>query len=83
LLFAEDLYLNRWILRNDQPWNPLGLLPDFLARHPDYAAVGSQPSDDLEAILAAWQAIHAQTRAFLADLTAEKLRRDTSGVDFG
>jgi uncharacterized damage-inducible protein DinB len=83
LLFAEDLYLNRWILRNDEPWNPLGLLPDFLARHPGYAAVGSQASDDLEAILAAWQAIHARTQAFLADLTPEKLRRDTSDVDFG
>src|SRR4030042_110117 len=30
MLFAEDLYLNRFILQNDKPWNKLGLLPDFL-----------------------------------------------------
>jgi uncharacterized damage-inducible protein DinB len=83
LLFAEDLYLNRWILRNDEPWNQLGLLPAFLAGDPNYADVGSQATSDLEAILAAWQEIHARTRAFVADLTPEKLRRDTSDVDFG
>ncbi len=83
LLFAEDLYINRWILRNDRPWNQLGLLPTFLAHDPAYADVGRQPSDDLETILAAWDDVHAVTRAFLADLTPEKLRGDTSDVDFG
>ena len=83
LVFAEDLYLNRWILRNEEPWNKLGLLPAFLASDPNYADVGSQATDDLEAILAAWQEIHRCTQAFVADLTPEKLRRDTGDVDFG
>lgn len=83
LVFAEDLYLNRWILRNDRPWTRLGLLPSFLADNPAFAEVGNQPTDDLETVWAAWDDIHAGLRAFLADLTAEKLRHDTSDVDFG
>jgi uncharacterized protein YjbI with pentapeptide repeats len=83
LLFAEDLYLNRWILRNDAPWNPLGQKPTFLEHAAAYDKVGSAPTDDLETVLAAWEALHAQTWEFLADLTAEKLRQDTSDVDFG
>ena len=65
LVFAEDLYLNRWILRNDEPWNRLGLLPAFLAGDPNYADVGSQPTDDLEAVLAAWDDINARVRAMI------------------
>ena len=83
LVFAEDLYLNRWILRNDEPWNRLGLLPAFLAGDPNYADVGSQPTDDLEAVLAAWEDINARVRTFVAGLTPEELHRDTSDVDFG
>jgi len=80
LVFAEDLYLNRWILRNDQPWCKLGLLPAFLAGNPSYADVGS---DDVETVLAAWEALNARVRAFVAGLTPEDLCRDTSDVDFG
>jgi len=29
MLFAEDLYLNRWLLRNDRPWLEQGRLPAF------------------------------------------------------
>jgi len=83
LVFAEDLYLNRWILRNDEPWNRLGLLPAFLAGDPNYTDVGSQPTDDLEAVLAAWEDINARVRTFVAGLTPEELHRDTSDVDFG
>jgi len=83
LLFAEDMYLNRWILRNDQPWNKLGLLPAFLANDPHYAEVGSQAAEGLEAILTAWQGIHAHTRAVVTTLTPEELRRSTRDVDLG
>jgi hypothetical protein len=83
LVFAEDLYLNRWILRNDKPWCRLGLLPDFLAKDPKYADVGSQPTEDLEAVLAAWEGIHAHTRDYVTGVTAEQLRQDTSVLDFG
>jgi uncharacterized damage-inducible protein DinB len=83
LLFAEDLYLNRWILRNDAPWNALGQKPAFLEHDAAYDDVGSAPTEDLEAVLAAWEALHAQTWEFLAGLTAEELQRDTSEVDFG
>jgi hypothetical protein len=83
LVFAEDMYAHRWIACDDVPWCELGLLPDFLARDPDYAGVGTDPSEDLEAVLAAWDGIHACTRAFVARATREDLLRDTSGVDFG
>jgi hypothetical protein len=83
LVFAEDLYLNRWIFRNDRPWNNLGLLPAFLASEPRYSGVGGEPSDDLEIVLEAWNDVHGGTQEFLSDLTSEKLRQDTSDVDFG
>jgi len=83
LVFAEDLYLNRWIECSDVPWCSLGLLPDFLARDSDYADVGADPTDDLESVLAAWEGIHACTQAYVAGVTADQLRRDTSGLDFG
>jgi hypothetical protein len=83
LVFAEDMYLNRWILRNDKPFSQIGLLPDFLANEPWCSGVGSQPCDDLESALAAWNEIHAGTREFVASVTVEELRRDTGDVDFG
>lgn len=81
MLFAEDLYLNRLMLQNDKPWNRLGLLPDFLLSREGYAGVGSEPSDDVETVLAAWDALHADLRAFLVDLTSEKLHSPARNLD--
>jgi uncharacterized protein YjbI with pentapeptide repeats len=83
LIFAEDLYLNRWLLQNNEPWCKLGLRPAFLADNPDYVEVGSQPSEDVEILLAAWEAIHSRMMAYVATVPAEELRRDTSKIDFG
>lgn len=83
LLFAEDMYLNHWLLRNDQPWCKLGFLPPFLDGNPAFANVGNEPTGDLETALAAWDAIHTGMQAFVAEITPEILRRDTSDVDFG
>jgi hypothetical protein len=83
LIFAEDLYLNRWLLQNEEPWCEHGLLPDFLANNPRYANVGSQSCDDIETLLAAWEALHTRMMAFVAAVTAEDLKRNTSSVDFG
>jgi hypothetical protein len=83
LVFAEDLYTNRWILRNDEPWTRLGLLPAFLAKRAPFADVGSEPCDDIETVLSAWDAIHARTQEFVRTVTAAGLRRDTSDIDFG
>jgi hypothetical protein len=83
LVFAEDLYTNRWILRNDEPWTRLGLVPAFLAERAAYADVGSEPCDDIETVLSAWDAIHARTHAFVQAVTPEALCRDTSDIDFG
>lgn len=83
LVFAEDMYLNRWLLGNDRPWCTLGHLPPFLAENPLFADVGSEPTEDLETVLNAWDAIHASTAEFVATVTPLKLRRDTSDVDFG
>jgi uncharacterized damage-inducible protein DinB len=81
MLFAEDLYLNRLILQNDKPWNKLGLLPDFLLSREGYEGVGSESSGDLETVLAAWDAVHADMQAFLVDLTPEKLHSLARNLD--
>ena len=83
LIFAEDLYLNRWLLQNNEPWCKLGLLPAFLADDSHYADVGSQPAEDIETLLAAWEAIHTRMMAFVARVTTEELQRSTSQIDFG
>ena len=83
LVFAEDLYINRWILRNDESFSQLGLLPDFLARDEAYSNVGSEPCSDLKTIFAEWDRIHSRTKAFVKDATSDVLRRDTSDDDFG
>lgn len=83
LIFAEDLYLNRWLLQNDEPWCEHGLLPDFLAGNPRYTGVGSQPCEDIEELLASWDAIHTRMMAYVARVTQDDLRKDTSSIDFG
>lgn len=83
LIFAEDLYLNRWLLQNNMPWCQHGLRPDFLAGDSRYAEVGCLPTEDIETLLAAWEAIHARMMTFVATVSAEELRRDTSQLDFG
>ncbi|MBN2007426.1 MAG: DinB family protein [Anaerolineae bacterium] len=74
LLFAEELYLNHFILQNDKPLNPMGMLPEFLADEPKYQNVGTEPCTDLEPVLAAWDTAHAAMMAYLADMTPETLR---------
>jgi hypothetical protein len=83
LLYAEDLFLNRRILGNSEPWCPLGLLPDFLVSDPAYVGVGSQPSSDLEEILAAWTALHARLQAFVAGVTVEQLKAPLRDLAYG
>jgi hypothetical protein len=83
MLFVEELYTNRWLLRNGAPWSRLGLVADFLAGNPTYADVGGDPTDDLDGILAAWEAIHSCTLEFAASATREDLLRDTREFDPG
>ena len=77
-IFVEELYTNRWLLRDDTPGCRLGFFPDFLAGNPDYSDVGSEPTDDVQAILTAWVAIHARTLEYVARATPEELRRGAS-----
>ena len=83
LVFAEDLYINRWILRNDTPFSALGHLPAFLRGRPGFAVVGTNPSSDLENILREWTRIHELTISFLTEATSAGLKRNTSDIDFG
>ena len=83
LVFAQDLYLNRWLLRNKRPWCKFGLLPAFLEHNAGYSDVGSEPTEDLATILAAWEELHALTWQYVAGLTPEELRRSTKEIDFG
>ncbi|MDF1513973.1 MAG: DinB family protein [Anaerolineae bacterium] len=83
LVFAEDLYLNRWILRNDKSWIKLGFLPPFLYGNPAYAAVGTAPTQNLEQVVAVWQKLHAELLAWIEQAQQIDLHRDTSQIAFG
>ncbi len=83
LVFAEDLYINRWILRNDTPFSALGHLPAFLRGRPGFDIVGTDPSNDLEIILGEWRRIHELTISFVTEATSADLKRNTSDIDFG
>ncbi|MCL4504848.1 MAG: DinB family protein [Chloroflexi bacterium] len=81
MLFAEDVYINRFILNNARPLNKAGMLPEHLRSRSEYQDVGSEAVDDLETILAAWDAVHADTLAYVAQLDAVKLRRQTTDME--
>jgi len=66
LVLAEDLYINRWILRNDKPFCALGNLPAFLRGRLGFEIVGTDPTTDVEKILGEWSRIHAETLSFVA-----------------
>jgi len=83
LLYAEDLFLNRRILGNAEPWNRLGLLPDFLTNDPAYAGVGSEPTEDIARLLEAWEAIHARIRLFVASVTEAELCSPLRDLAYG
>ena len=83
LLFAEELYTNRWILRNNEPFSRLGLLPDWLEGKREYEAVGAEPTQDLDAVLTAWQRVHQRTRQVLDTLSENVLRRSVKDLSFG
>jgi len=83
LVFAEDLYINRWILRNDTPFSALGHLPAFLRGRPGFEVVGTKPSSDLENILGEWTRIHELTISFVSEASSADLKGNTSDIDFG
>jgi uncharacterized damage-inducible protein DinB len=83
LIFAEDLYLNRWILQNEEPWLQIGLLPDFWKNDPNLSDVGKKETTDLREILECWANLHEKTVEFSSSVTAEILRVDTGDVDCG
>lgn len=82
LVFAEDLYINRWILRNQTPFSNLGLLPGFLGGRPGFKEVGTAPSKDLQQILDEWTRIHELTISFVSKAESADLKQDTSDIDF-
>jgi uncharacterized damage-inducible protein DinB len=74
LLFAEQLHLGR-LLPEGFSWSGLGLRTDGRRRPPE---VGSQPTDDIEEVLAAWDAVHAPIRdaALSTDGADQELQRN-------
>ena len=82
LVFAEDLYINRWILRNQTAFSTLSLLPGFLRGRPGFEVVGTAPNDDLQQILDEWTGIHELTISFVNKAESADLKQDTSDIDF-
>ena len=66
LLFAEQLHLGRF-LPDGFKWSGLGLTPHFLANEDAFSDVNTQPDDDLEAVLGAWDAVHVPIRELVDD----------------
>ncbi len=83
LLFAEELYTDRWIQRNTEPFSPFGLLPDWLEGKPGYEIVGTEPIHYLDAVLAAWDRVHQRTRQVLDTLSQSVLRTSVKDLSFG
>jgi hypothetical protein len=74
LLFAEQLHLGRFV--KDFEWNPVG----FTNRTGKaYAGVGMKPTNDPEAVIKEWNAVHAQTRKAVKLGVHEEFRRQLAG----
>ncbi len=76
LVFAEDLYLNHRLLNNNIPYNPIGMIPDFLKNDPSFNEVGSKPTEYLDEVLSAWSCIHAEMTKYILKITQELLKRE-------
>ncbi len=76
LVFAEDLYLNHRLLNNNMPYNPIGMIPDFLKSDPSFNAVGSKPTEDIEEVLSAWSGIHEEMKKYIKTITPELLKSE-------
>lgn len=76
LVFAEDLYLNHRLLNNNIPYNPIGMIPDFLKNDPSFNKVGSKPTEDLEEVLSAWSRIHDEMKKYTNNITPELLKSE-------
>ena len=57
LLFAEQLHLGKFVPEGGA-FSKLGLTPDFAKDIDQFSDVGTEPSEDLEAVIAAWDVIH-------------------------
>ena len=68
LLFAEQPHLGRF-LPDGFTWSGLGLAPHFLAKEESISDVDTEPTDNIEAVLAAWDAVHAPIREPVAEGT--------------
>jgi hypothetical protein len=60
MLYAEDWYLNRWIAANDAPLHKAGLLPVFTQPIGEFAGVGSEPPQTVEAALEVWTEVNTK-----------------------
>jgi hypothetical protein len=83
LVFAEELYVHRWILADDEPFSPIGLLPAHMLGWPDFEVVGTEPTQDLERIVSAWYRVHARLRSVLAEMSDDLLARPAAHATAG
>ena len=81
LVFVEQLYVDRFVLQNDAPWHPLGLLPTFMMGWKGFEGVGNDESTDLDTVLAAWAEVHEGTRTLVEGLTSERLRQEAHNLE--
>jgi hypothetical protein len=77
LLFAEQLHLGR-LLPGGQTWSPIGLTPHFVAGQAAFRDVGTKPTEDVDEVLGAWDAVHTATAALLSDAN-EQVCRELQG----
>lgn len=79
LLFAEQMYFYHWIQGRTEELSDFGLLSVAVQDLPQYANVGKDASADIEQVLHAWEALHAEISAFVQQLDVDQLRETRIG----
>ena len=80
LLFAEQLHLGRF-LPDGRKWSAVGLAPHFLANEEAFSEVGREPTEDIEEVLEAWEAVHVPIRELASEATEETRRALQGNLD--
>lgn len=83
LLFADEMYLKRWIRAEHSGLHPFGLVPAFLESDDRFANVGSRQPRGLDELLAIWTPVEEELLDLATGLDRAELEADLPQRDFG
>ena len=73
LLFAEQAHLGQFV-PGGYNWHPLGYTPETMLEAKKLSPADDAPVPNVAEVLQAWQTVHANTRAALADQDTDEVR---------